>query len=205
MTFTIIGSIETYAFWYYVVKRNKENAAMKSMALLFVLRTVIFIVCETYNLPWYLKINFAICSLPWFLAGKFFSSEKGQKYTNAKMGTLILIAIAGAVIMLLPTTLETRLRFSCIGVIPLSSCLFLMAVKCSESKVPKTWAYVGSELSMNVYVFHPLIAILCKNLCGSAWYMETGWYPWTLPLFTVLASMLFAQIIGWMKRIRKKE
>ena len=196
---------ETYVFWYYVVKRNKENAAMKALAFLFAMRIAIFIVCETYGLPWYLKINFATCSLPWFLAGKLFSSEKGQKYTNAKMGTLILIAIAGAVIMLLPTILETRLRFSCIGVVPLSFCLFLIAVKCSARKASKALAFVGSELSINVYVFHPLIAVLCKNICCNTWHMETVWYSWTLPLFTALASIFFAQIIGRLKRVRTKE
>lgn len=78
----LIAQIETYIFWYFVVKLHKEGLIIKTLPMLFVRQIVTNIFCETKGFNWVWGINFVTRALPWLALGYYihsFSQEKIKK------------------------------------------------------------------------------------------------------------------------------
>ena len=75
----LIAMSETYIAWYYLVKKHKEQFALKLLPLLFFMQILLTSFCETLQLEWFLKINFITKAMPWFLLGYFMHTDKADK------------------------------------------------------------------------------------------------------------------------------
>ncbi|SEL72552.1 Acyltransferase family protein [Butyrivibrio sp. ob235] len=80
----LIAQIETYLFWYFVVKYKKEQIMVRIMPLLFIIQVIITTICETIGASWYLKINFITRSLSWFVLGYYINSVSEKKIQYIK-------------------------------------------------------------------------------------------------------------------------
>ncbi len=156
----LIAMIETYIAWYLIIKHHKNSLRYICIyiILLFIFHIVLTIICETNNFDWYLKINFLSRSMNWFLLGYSFNYLDKKKIKKIRLEFLILAYLLGAFLAMVPTILSTTIKFSCVGIIIFSITIFVLALKFPNKSFNKTIEYIGKNLSLNIYIFHSLIA-----------------------------------------------
>lgn len=125
----LIGMIETYVLWFYVVKNKKESIILKFLPLLFILRFILTSYVLSNNLPWCLKMNFLTCSLSWFLLGYYINLKKQIIIEKCKNSILSIYLSFGCIVALIPVIFRTSIDFSCIGIFFYSAVLFIFAIK----------------------------------------------------------------------------
>lgn len=194
----LIAMIETYLFWFFVVKYRKENQILKMILVLFVLQVLSITICETNGFPWFYKTNFVTRALPWFLFGYWIHS-KGEIIIKKRNDSILgLAALAGAVIVLVPIVQKTTVKFSCVGIVFFAIALFLLAVKHPKKTISKVVEYIGDRLSLNIYIFHSILAgviditfkkMLKIDIAGGMW------YQWLKPILTLGAAIFLAFLI----------
>jgi peptidoglycan/LPS O-acetylase OafA/YrhL len=154
----LIAMIETYMFWYFVVKYGKEHSIVKLLPALFLFRIVLTMVCETNDFAWFWKINFVSCALTWFTLGYYLHGMGSDMVKNVSGRYLTIIAILGCTVMLIPIVFNTQVKFSCIGVVLYSVSLFALALKNYDKSICGLIDFIGDKLSLNVYIFHVIIS-----------------------------------------------
>lgn len=145
--------------------------------------------------------------MPWFFTGYFFHTKKGIKYTDIKTSILIIGASVGCLIAIIPNIFDLSLDFSCIGYIPFSLSLFVIALKYPGISLCKCLEYIGSRLSLNIYVFHPIIGWLCIDCASNILKIDTNGivFSWCKPFVVLFLSILFSFVIDQiMQSIMKK-
>lgn len=192
----LIAIIETYIVWYFLVKHHKNTTrnVYTSIILLFILYIVLTTICETNGLAWYLKINF-LRAMGWFLLGYSFNYIDKKKIKNLKLESLILVYLVGAFITIAPTIFNTPINFSCVGVIIFSTAIFILALKFSNKSFNKTIEYIGKNLSLNIYIFHNLIASLFRFISKKlfSFNIQNVFY---FPILVLICTVLFCYIIN---------
>ena len=194
----LIAMIETYILWLFAVKYEKEQFLVKLTPVLFLLYLASTIYCETKGLNWSWKTNFLTRALPWFLTGYHIHSLPEEQLQNINDRKLLVLSIAGAVITVIPVLFETKIDFSCVGAIPYAVPMFLYAVKHPNQTISILLEYIGSRLSLYMYILHPILGrcldILFGNLLGMN--KETPFYQWTKPVIVLSLTFLISMIIA---------
>ncbi len=141
--------------------------------------------------------------MPWFLIGYVIH----QKYDNNKLKNvsivyLIMFTLVGAVLSITPIILKTKINFSCIGIIIYSISIFLIAIKYSDKSFNKIIEYIGDKLSLNIYIFHIIIANILSYLVKAIFNfaIENTYY---FPIIVLASSLLFSFTIDCIKNIIK--
>ena len=200
----LIAMIETYIVWYFVVKFKKEQLLLWLMPLLFLLKIALTTYCETKNLPWMFKINFLTCAMPFFLFG-YYIHKKEIFFKQFHYAVLIAVAVTGGIISLLPILFDMPINFSVVGVIIYSLAIFAFINKLPNKSYCKPIEYVGSKLSLNVYVFHVLILSVVAYGCRFFNInINSGIGGWFRPLLIVALAIIFALAIEWTKNYLRK-
>lgn len=202
----LIAMLETYLLWFFVVKRKKENQLLKLIPFLFIFYILLTTICETNNLPWFCQVNFVSKALPWFLFGYYVHLIEKEKINKQRDSFFIIMALIGCSIALIPVVFETNVDFSCVGSIPFSIALFIIAIKHPEKTLFKPIEYIGDKLSLNVYIFHLLIAGVIEFVAKFFNIDIKGdLFLWSKPIITLVASILFAFIIEKINQIIKNK
>lgn len=193
----LIAMIETYFVWLFIVKKQKEKLVIKLIPILFLLQIILWTFCETCGLAWNWNINFVTRALPWYLMGYFFHTDGGKKFESIKTLKLTILAIVGCLITIIPATFDLWLNFSCIGYVPFTLALFVIALKYPNTSISKLLENIGSRLSLNIYIFHPIIGWLCRDICQNILIINTDGvvYSWCRPFIVLLLSIAFSLII----------
>lgn len=192
----LIGQIEVYILWYFVVKCNFEKRAVRFIPLLFLTQLVLIIVCETFEFSWFWKVNFLTSSFSWFILGYFIHSLDINTIYRIKNKSLIIFALIGAIITCMPVVIGFKIKFSQVGVIILSVSLFLFAVKNSNIRICRPLEKIGEELSVWVYIFHVPVSVIINFVFVKMKLSNTMWYSWILPILTVIVVISFAYIVN---------
>lgn len=200
----LIASAETYLIWMLIVKSHKEKVALKLTPILFVLQIVTMTYCETMKFPWFWKMNFATCALPWFMMGYYFHTVDGKKYENISTFMLSITAAIGCMIAVAPTVFDLSLKFSSLGYLPYAFSLFLIALKHPNKTICKPIEYIGSNLSLNVYIFHVPISGIIEFVFLTKFNISNHIYLWCKPIIVLLSTILFALILDLLKQMRKR-
>ncbi len=203
----LIAMIESYIVWYFIVKNEKEQFALKLLPVLFVLQILLTSYCETMQLEWMWKINFITRAMPWFLLGYYMHSNKAEKIRNMDSYQLIVLVVAGCAIAVIPTAFSLPFKFSVVGYIPYAFGLFTLSLKNSGNSVCRLMEYIGEKLSLNIYVFHPLIAGVVSFICSkvSGIDIEGNVYLWCRPVIVLICTIFASWVVYIMlNRIRKR-
>lgn len=152
----LIAMLETYLIWIIVIKLKKEKSFLKFMPILFLVQIISVIYCESFSLSWYIKINFITRLLPWFLLGYHINYYSIQEKINIKKVHMFIGIIIGLIINILPTVINSKIDFSCIGYILTTPLLFCFCIKNNHS-IMKSIEYIGKRLSLYIYIFHLII------------------------------------------------
>lgn len=198
----LIGMIETYIVWAFVVKHKREDFFLKLMPIMFLLQFALTTFCDTKGMPWSLKMNFVTRVFSWFLLGYYLHKNQNKVLNMVSKMHLIIATLIGILISLSHLVFRIRVDFSCVGVFILSTSLFVIAMKYKDVSISSGVEYLGDYLSLNVYIFHSIIAgifiIIADRLLGID--TATGWFPWINPPLTVLTSIMIAYIINSFKK-----
>lgn len=189
----LIAMIETYIVWYFLVKNQKEQFALKILPVLFVMQILSTSYCETMQLAWFWKINFLTQAMPWFLLGYYMHTKKAEKFRNLDSHKLVILAVVGCTIAVIPTVFSLPFKFNVVGYIPYVFGLFTLSLKNPYNSVCKVIEYIGEKLSLNIYIFHILINRVIDVICRGVLGIDTegsGW-PWCRPII-VLTCTIFA-------------
>lgn len=197
----LIAMAETYFVWYFVVKHKKERIALYAIPLLFVFKIVLTTYCETINLPWMYKINFLTGAMPYFLFGYYLRSKENF-FRSLRYSFVLLVIVVGGLASLIPLLCDFPIKISCIGNIIYSLAIFTLAIKVLDKSYCKPLEYVGDKLSLNVYIFHMLVASVLYIVCSKYLLnidLHVGLLSWIHPILVVVLTMAWAQILEKVK------
>lgn len=193
----LIAMLETYILWYFVVKYKKEIFFVKWIPVLFLYNLFLTTICETNGFEWFWKINFVAKALPWFLFGYYVHSIGKEQIDKTKNVVLAICAVSGCVVALIPIIFDTTINFSCVGILFYATALFVIAIKYPDIVICKSIAYVGDKLSLNVYIFHVLVAGVIDFAFQLAFHVDTDGnvFLWIKPILTVIATIMFSWML----------
>lgn len=202
----LVAMIETYIVWQYVVKRKKEQLVIKIIPILFLFQIMLTLFCETMRLPWFWKINFLTCAMPWFMLGYYLNTEKCQRVRSIKTSALIVMLIIGCIIAVIPKVVDISLKFNVIGTIPYAFGLFCLALRNPEKSICKTIEYVGDRLSLNIYIFH----VLMNGVVGYIFRLlnvntEADLFQWFRPIIILVATIFVSWVVYRLKLLTRKK
>jgi hypothetical protein len=198
----LIAMIETYILWYFVVKYRKEYIFINLMPLIFLFRIVLTTICETNDFAWFWKMNFVSCALSWFLFGYYVHENEKKIIEITNNTSLVIGAIIGCIIALIPVIFNVTINFSCVGILFYSTSLFMIAIKNPNKIICKPIAYLGDKLSLNIYIFHVIIAGIIVFAFSHIFKIdvESDLFSWIKPILTVVASIVFSNILYYGKK-----
>ena len=203
----LIAMIETYIVWLFVVKRKKEHLIIKITPILFLLQIILTSYCETMKLELFWETNFLIRAMPWFMLGYCLNTEMANNIRSIKTSTLIMMVIVGCAIAVIPTAFDLPIMFNVIGYIPYAFGLFSLALKNPSQSVCKPVEFIGDKLSLNIYIFHVLIA----GIIGFAFHRilnvntEADPYLWIRPIIVLVTTIFASWVVYKIKMIFTKK
>lgn len=202
----LIAIIETYVVWIFIVKRNREKTALKWIPVLFVSYILLTAFCETANLEWFWKTNFVTCAMPWFLFGYYLHTDAAEKIRNIAAYKLIILAITGCAIAVIPEVFNWKLKCNVIGYFPYAAALFTLALKYPNVQIGKPIAFIGDKLSLYVYIHHSIIGRLLTVLAENLLHIDTegAIYLWCKPFIALGITILFSWMLLRIKQSIQK-
>lgn len=194
----LIAQIETYIFWYFAVKLKKENLIVRVLPVLFIIQVVLTTFCETNGLEWFWRVNFVTRSLTWFALGYYLHTVPEEKIKKLSDKKIIVCALVGLIIVLIPTVFGLKIKFTSVGYIPFATALFVMALKHGERSICKPLEYLGDKLSLWIYIFHVptsmMLKLVLKTLFGVS--TDNGVYLWIHPILTLFAVIIISYVFN---------
>lgn len=197
----LIAMIETYCLWLLLLKHHKEYKALRWIPFLVIVSILSTVFLETMGFAWYLNFTFVARALPWFLIGYYLHTQTGKRWAGIPTALILFSIFLGLLIMAAPLAFGTLVQFGYIGVFPCAIGLFILGLKYPMVTVPELIEFMGSKLSANVYVFHPVLSS-CITFCLTninSVHLEGTIYPWIHPIVTVIISFLFSWLLFWLK------
>lgn len=194
----LIAMAETYLLWYFVVKHKKEGLLLKFLPALFVVQLIYLTIRVSMQYPWFWETNFITKALPWFLFGYYIHSPAGMEWIQRTKDCVFAIAaLAGNMIAVVSNVSNTRVNLFWVGVSVCAISLFSIGVKHPDRLPSRLIGYIGSALSLNIYIFHQLIASTITILYRNMFHVDVDGavFPWLRPIITLAASVMLAWII----------
>ena len=192
----LIAMVETYFVWYFAVKYKKEHNLMFVIPFLFVLKVVLTTYCETKHVPWMFKMNFLTEAMPFFLFGYYLRSKE-DFFKSIPYTVLLLTMFAGCAFATYNVAFDVPVKMFSLGTLFYSLAVFVIAIKLPNKSYCKPLEYIGDKLSLNVYIFHPIIGIVTVRLYQLLFgvNLQTGLLGWVLPFAVVVLTIVFAQVL----------
>lgn len=193
----LIAMIESYIVWYFIVKNGKEQFVLKLLPVLFALQILLTLYCEIMQLAWYWNINFITRAMPWFLLGYYMHTDKAENFRNMDSHKLIILAIVGCIIAVIPTAFSMQFNFSVVGYIPYAFGLFTLSLKKTNNSVCKFIEYIGEKLSLNIYIFHTLIANIIRFICSKVFGIDIEGilWLWCQPIVVLICTIFASWVV----------
>jgi hypothetical protein len=192
----LIAMVETYFVWYFLVKHKKEHCVMFAIPFLFVFKVVLTTYCETMRVPWMFKMNFLTEAMPFFLFGYYLRSKE-DFFKSIPYTVLLLTMFAGCAFAAYNVAFDVPVKMFSLGTLFYSLAVFVIAIKLPNKSYCKPLEYIGDKLSLNVYIFHPIIGIVTVRLYQLLFgvNLQTGLLGWVLPFAVVVLTIVFAQVL----------
>lgn len=203
----LIAMIETYVLWLFVVKYKKEQFAVKFLPYLFLFQILFSVCCDVLQVTYFLKTNFIVRAVPWFLLGYYLHTEKAENIRKMASYKMIAVAVAGGIISVLPPLVKLPFQISTVGYIPYAFGLFVLCLRNPQDHICKFLEYLGEKLSLNIYIFHTLVEAVLLFLCGKLWNINSqgDTWLWCKPMIVAVATVLIAWAIHMVSGVIKRK
>ena len=159
---------------------------------------IISVYKDSNYIPWNLKATFGGSGIFWFLLGRFIAEKKEdllKKLHNKNLLLVISFLISGIIAV---TINYFTPNFSEFAIVIYSTSLFLLAIKNPTVHVNKAFEFIGDKLSLNVYIFHIIIAKVLKVFIIHFDFAQNDYYlairPIVVVFFTLLVSLIMYKI-----------
>lgn len=201
----LIAMAETYLFWSFIVKKNKQDNIIKYTYILLLCGAILTTVVESLNLPWMYKINFLFRALPWFLIGYLTKRDYEEKLKQVNNIKLILFVVLGWFITLFPILFKTKINFNYFGVLITAPSLFFIGIKNPDIKPSTFLNYLGDNLSLYVYLFHQLVGCIIIILISKLFNInvESMFYMVLHPIITLTLTIVVSFVFNEMMKVLK--
>ena len=204
----LIAMAETYVLWLVLLSFGWQRK-QRALPLLFLLQFLLVIYCDSLDLDFMWQTNFLLRALPWFLLGyelRKITAGDGKESIlrylyEAEPLILYAIVLAGGLMAVLPSVLDLPIKLNAIGYVPYSTALFLLAVRKPDKSLCRIAEYIGSRLSMYIYVLHILMAGVARQLMIMLFGAEVqlgAMYQWTWPILTLAISIAVSMVVDAM-------
>ena len=202
----LIIMAQVYAFWYFVVRAEKERIVLKLLPLLLASYVGVAVFFETTDGPWYYCNLFFLRGLSFFLMGYYLRTEDARKLLQWKRYQLILLTVFGFIIILTPTVFGLPVKFGDAGLIPCMLGLFALVLREPEKEICRPLEFIGDKLSLYIYVFHLIIGgnivlKICNVLHVS---VNEEIYAWFKPVLAVIMTTIFSAVLYYGLELLKK-
>jgi hypothetical protein len=179
-----------------VVKHKKEHCVVFAIHFLFVFKVVLTTYCESMHVPWMFKMNFLSEAMSFFLFGYFLHSKENL-FKSIPYSVLLLSLFAGCAFAAYNVASEAPVKMFSLGTLFYSLAVFVIAIKIPNKTYCRPLEYIGDKLSLNVYIFHPLIGFVTLRLCQLLFgiNLQAGLLGWLRPFAVVVLSIVVAQIL----------
>ena len=183
----LIAMTETYLLWWFVVRKNAENKAVKWTWLLFVLSVSADLAFLLLGVNSEFSILFVLKALPWFMLGYWLKSRTGRW----SLGRLWAWIAAGGLFSLLLVSVGEPLYvmigsfFSAMT----TPALLMLGMRNESHRVPRFLSFIGDKLSLYIYIFHVPVSrflLLAAGKCGAD---VLGIYGWIHPFLTLIFTL----------------
>lgn len=183
-----------YLVLYIVDVKNLYKLAYKCIPLLFILRILVCIITETFNMSWHLNSNFFVCALPYLLLGNYIAYNKAlkNKWSNY---TLIITIIVSSMLSVIWFMGNWKINITEIGTLVFSISLFIFANNNPQKSISKKVEILGSTYSLYVYIIHIIISSMIEFTSRIVGINSSIWYMWSKPILVVLVSIITSIII----------
>ena len=206
----LIAMAEIYIFWFLLKKvRYKKIPVLPFIAILFILRPILFSICKSYNFPDIYNYNFIISgALPYFLTGFYIHSKKQTIKLNNNI--LITVLLLSSSTLFIPQITFGNINFKSLLTMFYPISIFLFGIINKENYFIKPLEYIGEHLSLNIYIFHIFISEAIYGIFKytAPSYTQSIIFHWSNPILVALGSILFAYVInkiGKRSKIHNKE
>ena len=136
--------------------------------------------------------NFWLMGMPFFLIGHMLKAYEKNIVKNISNGLLIFSLVLGLASSVFERTKTQNLELF-VGTIIASVAIFLLCIKNGKKKQPSRFDYFMSEVTLPIYIIHPLIVEIIKFLSyGKA--LSTSllyWRPVVAVIITLLAATIY--------------
>ena len=192
----LIAMIETYILWYFLVKKHKEEIALKTIPILFVFRILLSVFCDMKGLTWTWSTNFIAQAMPWFLLGYYMHTKKAAGLRELSPYKLMLLVVGGYTFIMVAIMPGISYVVTCVGHIACAMGMFALALKKPTNSVCKYVEYIGENLSMNIYILHNLVSHLLTNICGKVFGININGntWLWCKPVIVLICTIFVSWI-----------
>ena len=136
--------------------------------------------------------NFWLMGMPFFLIGHMLKAYEKNITKNVSNGLLIFSLVLGLASSVFERTKTQNLELF-VGTIIASVAVFLLCIKNGKEKQPNKFDYFMSEVTLPIYIIHPLIVEIVKFLSfGKAFSTALlYWHPVAAVIITLLAATIY--------------
>lgn len=188
----MVAMIETYLFWWVIVRKKGENNLVKYTWILFVLSVLTDITVQTFGIRSEYSVLFFFKALPWFMLGYMLKRDSSSFLDRFRNGQLCSWILTVEFVCLLLVSLNLPLCALIGGLFSAMAApsLMLLCVRNESLKVPRFFSYTGDKLSLFIYIFHVPISKLIHYTVVHGGMDTIGIYEWIHPIVTILESIL---------------
>ena len=183
------------------------NLVVILLVIFLVIHLIISIFKDSNSIPWNLKATFLGSGIFWFLLGRFIAEKKEdllKKLHNKNFLLFVTFLLSGIIAVTLNYFTP---NFSEFAIVIYSISLFLLAIKNPTVHISKIFEFIGDKLSLNVYIWHIIIARILNVFINHLGLAQNNIYltvrPIVVVFFTLLISWLIYIINNWFSSANK--
>ena len=176
-----------------------EKSDLNLVVILLIVFLVIHLIISVYKdsnyIPWNLKATFLGSGIFWFLLGRFIAGKKEDlllKLHNKNFLLFVTFLLSGIIAV---TINYFTPNFSGFAIVIYSTSLFLLAMNNPTVHVNKAFEFIGDKLSLNVYIFHIIIAKVLKVFITHFNFAQNDYYLAIRPIVVVFFTLLISWLI----------
>ena len=146
-----------------------------------------------YDMSWHMVGN-VVTGVTYVLLGYLVAAWK-DKIRGLSTNILIMTVIVGELFSL-AMFMDVIYDFSQLGIIVSATSLFMLAVNNHDYVLSKKIEYIGRVYSLNIYIFHILVAMVLARLLNYMGVSDDAGLMMIKPIFVVIMTLLLAAIIN---------
>ena len=158
------------------------------LPLIFILRTLVYVVTLTNDLSWHIRGNFLVDAMPWLLMGHYlgYNTHFLKILSNR---CIVLTTFLGLIYGITFELISFTLDLSEIGITVYSLGIFIMALR-NKKSICYSIEMLGEKYSLYVYIFHIAVMGIISKVILVLGLDDNEMILWLNPIIVVLITII---------------